>query len=355
MPDIFQTLRIGDLTLPNRVVMAPLTRTRTKGNHVPSHLMVDHYAQRATGGLLIAEATMVAEGHSAFAQEPGIYNTVQVAAWRDVTEAVHARGGRIFLQLIHGGRASHPAYNNDLQPLAPSAIRIQGEVNTPTGKLPYVTPRALLDSEIPLIVEAFRSSAANAKAAGFDGIEIHGANGFLIDQFLRTGSNNRTGRYGGSIENRARLLFEILNAVIAEWGSNRVGLRLSPINGVNDMRDENPLGLTSWLAEALNSFDLAYLHVMRGDFRNQQTGDVLSIARKKFSGVLIANMGYTPEEAIQSVANGSADAIAFGTAYLANPDLPERIQRGVELNKPDPSTFYGSGAAGYNDYSVMHS
>lgn len=353
MTDLFSPLKVGAISAPNRIFMAPLTRTRTIGKHVPSPLMAEHYAQRAEGGLLIAEATMVAEKQSAFAAEPGIYNAEQVAAWKTVTDAVHAKGGRIVLQLIHGGRASHPAYNGGTQPVGPSDIAINGEANTSNGKVPYVVPRVLADDELPSIVATFRSAAENAKEAGFDGVEIHGANGFLIDQFLRTGSNRRTGAYGGSRENRARLLFEILESVIGVWGSDRVGLRLSPINGVNDMIDEDALGLTDWLTQKLNDYNLAYLHLMRGDFRGQQTGDILAIARKNFKGVLIANMGYSPTEATKAVEDGLVDAIAFGTAFLANPDLPERIRIGASLNAPDPSTFYGSGQAGYNDYPTL--
>lgn len=296
---------------------------------------------------------MVMARHSSFAAEPGIYSQEQVEAWRKVTDAVHAKGGRIFLQLIHGGRASHPAYNGGEQPVAPSAIAIVGEVHTAKGKEAYVTPRALTDEEITLYVEAFRKAASNAKTAGFDGVEVHGANGFLIDQFLRSGSNTRQAPYGGSRENRARFLFEVLDTVVGVWGADRVGLRLSPQNGVNDMRDEDAVGLTTWLVEQLNPYDLAYLHLMRGDFRGEQKGDILTPARQHYNGVLIANMGYTPSEAADAVAQGLIDAVAFGTSFLANPDLPERIRLGADLNTPDPKTFYGSDAAGYNDYPTL--
>lgn len=341
------------MAAPNRVFMAPLTRCRTDEPHVPSDLMVEHYARRAGGGLLIAEATMVMEGHSAFAREPGIYSGAQVAAWKRVTEAVHDKGGRIVLQLIHAGRASHPALNGGAQPVGPSAVAIQGDVHTPQGKQPYVVPRVLEDTEIPAIVEGFTQAALNARSAGFDGVEVHAANGFLLDQFLRSGSNLRTGPYGGSVENRARLLFEVVEAVSGVWGSNRVGLRLSPLNGHNDMADADPIGLTTWLAHRLNEFRLAYLHLMRGDFHGQQTGDILTPARRHYRGVLVGNMGYTPAEAQQAVQEGLLDAVAFGTAFLANPDLTERIRRGASLNQPDPSTFYSHGAAGYNDYPTL--
>lgn len=333
--------------------MAPLTRTRTVGAHVPGPLIAEHYAARAAAGLLIAEATMVTPGQSAFAREPGIYNQDQVAAWKTVTDAVHAAGGRIFLQLIHGGRASHPAYNGGAQPVAPSAIAIDGEVHTETGKQPYVIPRALDDGEIPAIIEAFGNAAHSAGEAGFDGVEIHGANGYLIDQFLRSGSNLRTGPYGGSRENRARFLFEILEKATGALGNDRVGLRLSPLNSVNDMIDEDAVALSTWLAGELNNFDLAYLHLMRGDFRGQQNGDILTPARKIYNGVIVANMGYSPAEAKKAVGEGLVDAVAFGSAFLANPDLPERIRLDAALNTPDPKTFYGSDARGYNDYPVL--
>lgn len=353
MTDLFSPLQLGAIRAPNRIFMAPLTRTRTVGDHVPSDLMVKHYADRASAGLLIAEATMVMAGHSSFAAEPGIYSDEQIQAWRKVTDAVHAEGGRIVLQLIHAGRAAHPAYNRGQGPVAPSAIAIQGEVHTPDGKAPYATPRALDDAEIPTYVEAFRQAALNAKAAGFDGVEVHGANGFLIDQFLRSGSNHRAAPYGGSRENRAHFLFEVLDAVTGVWGADRVGLRLSLLNGVNDMIDEAPIELAAWLAEELNGYGLAYLHVMRSDFRGQQQGDILTPTRAHFKGVLIANIGYTPQEAEEAVRSGAIDAVAFGKTFLANPDLPERIRLGASLNAPDPATFYGSGTDGYNDYPAL--
>lgn len=334
--------------------MAPLTRCRAEDDHVPGSLMAEHYAQRASAGLIIAEATMVMEGNSAFWREPGIYSQAQVAGWKQVTDAVHARGGKIFLQLWHGGRACHPLLNDGAQPVAPSALAIENdEVYTPEGKKPYVIPRALEDAELPHIVDGFRKAAENAKLAGFDGIEIHGANGYLIDEFLRDSANQRIGPYGGSWENRARLLFEILTAVSTVWSSDRVGLRLSPLNSFNSMRDSDPIGLFTWLAGELNRFGLAYLHVMRGDLYQIQQGDVLTPMREAYQGVLVSNMFYTPEEAARAVASGVVDAIAFGTSYLANPDLPERIRAGAPLNSPYPSTFYVPGEKGYNDYPRM--
>lgn len=351
---LFQPLRVGALTLPNRMVMAPLTRCRTEHNHIPTLLMAEYYAQRAGAGLLIAEATMAMEGNSAFWKEPGIHTQAQIEGWRLTTEAVHRAGGRIFLQIWHGGRACHPLLNNGSQPVAPSPIAITGDtVRTPEGKQPYVTPRELADSELPAIVEGFRQAAANAMAAGFDGVEVHGANGYLLDQFLRDGSNRRTGPYGGPIEHRARLLIEVIQAVNSVWGSDRVGVRLSPLNSYNDMIDSDPVALATWLGKRLDGCGLAYLHLMRGDFLGQQQGDVLTPVRAVYKGVLIANMGYTAEEAEAAIAAGQCDAVAFGASFLANPDLPERFRRGAPLNQPDPDTFYTPGAKGYTDYSFL--
>lgn len=298
---------------------------------------------------------MIMEGHSAFWREPGIYSQEQTAGWRKITDAVHEGGGRIFLQLWHGGRACHPLLNRGAQPVAPSALAITNdEVHTPEGKKPYVVPRVLRDNELPAIVFGFQTAAENAKTAGFDGIEIHGANGYLLDEFLRDGSNQRTGRYGGSIENRARLMLEVLEAVCAVWGSHCVGLRISPLNSYNSMRDSDPIGLSTWLAKRLNDFNLAYLHVMRGDFFQQQSGDIMTPIRQNYTGVLIGNMGYSAYEADQVIQAGQLDAIAFGASFLANPDLPARIKAGAVLNEPNPATFYTQGAQGYIDYPALN-
>lgn len=354
MPNLFSELQVGPLKLPNRIFMAPLTRTRASEAHLANALMAEHYAQRASGGLLIAEATMAMEGNSAFWKEPGIFSPACVAGWKLVTDAVHAKGGHIFLQIWHGGRACHPALNGGVQPVSASALRITNdEVHTPQGKLPYTEPRALRDDELPGIVAGFRQAAVYAKDAGFDGVEVHGANGYLLDQFLRDGSNQREGAYGGSCENRARLLFEVITAVSEVWGSDRVGLRLSPLNSYNDMRDSDPVGLVTWLAERLNDFKLAYLHMMRADFFQQQSGDVMTPVRAAYKGVLIGNMGYTPGEADEAIGSGKLDAVAFGTAFLANPDLPARIKAKAPLNAPNPATFYTPGPEGYTDYPTM--
>lgn len=354
MPDLFTPLQVGALTLPNRILMAPLTRCRADADHVPSAIMAEHYAQRASGGLLIAEATMAMEGNSSFWMEPGIYSDAQVKGWKAVTDAVHAKGGRIFLQIWHGGRACHPLLNHGAQPVAPTPLPIVGdEVHTPEGKKPYVTPRELSDDEIPGIIAGFKKAAENAKAAGFDGVEVHGANGYLLDEFLRDGANKRTGPYGGPIENRARLLLEVTAAVCEVWGSDRVGVRISPLNSYNSMIDSDPVGLTTYVATKLSELKIAYLHVMRADFFQAQSGDVVTPARAAFKGVLITNMGYTAEEATKAIADGSVDAVAFGTSFLANPDLPARIKAGAPLNAPNSATFYTPGPVGYTDYPAM--
>ncbi|MBJ7259552.1 MAG: alkene reductase [Chthoniobacterales bacterium] len=351
---LLQPLRVGAIEVPNRIFMAPLTRCRAEPGHVPGALMAGYYAQRAAAGLIIAEATMAMEGNSAFYAEPGIYNDAQVAGWSGATDAVHGAGGRIFLQIWHGGRACHPFFNNGAQPVAPSAVAVTGdEVKTPEGTKPHVVPRELADSELPEIVAGFKKAAENAKAAGFDGVEVHGANGYLLDEFLRDGSNQRTGTYGGSIENRARLLLEVIEAVSGVWGADRVGLRVSPLNSFNSMSDSDPIGLISWLGEKLNACSLAYWHVMRADFLGEQSGDVMSVARAAYHGVLVGNMGYTPQEAAEAIAEKKLDAVAFGTPFLANPDLPARIEKGAALNAPDSATFYTPGAKGYTDYPFL--
>lgn len=350
---LFRPLRLGNIELPNRIWMASLTRCRAGLEHLPNALMAEYYSQRASAGLIIAEATMAMEGNSAFWQEPGIYSQAQIDGWRLVTDAVHAKGGKIFLQVWHGGRACHPALNAGKQPVAPSAIAIDDEVHTPEGKLPYTEPRALRDDEIPGIVTGFKQAAINAKAAGFDGVEVHGANGYLLDQFLRDGSNKRGGAYGGSVENRARLLLEVIAVMCEVWDSKQVGLRLSPLNSYNSMRDSDPVGLITWLAKRLNDFNLAYLHIMRGDFFQAQQGDVLTPAREHYQGVLVGNMGYTASEAADAIAASKLDVVAFGTAFLANPDLPARFKTGAELNKPDSATFYTADAKGYTDYPAL--
>ncbi|MDA7868086.1 alkene reductase [Akkermansiaceae bacterium] len=353
-PALFEPLELGSLTLPNRILMAPLTRARADEGHVPNDMMAQHYSDRASSGLLIAEATMAMEGNCAFVSEPGIYNNDQVAGWKKVTDAVHENGGRIFLQIWHGGRACHSLLNNGRQPVAPSPIAITNdEVHTPEGKKAYEVPRELDDTELPAIVEGFRKAAWNAKSAGFDGIEIHGANGYLLDSFLRDSANQRSGPYGGSFENRSRLLLEVIDAVSTVWKSDQVGVRISPLNSFNSMRDSDPVGLYTYLSEKLNARNLAYLHLMRADFLGEQEADVITPIRAAYQGTLITNMGYSADEAAQEINAGHIDAVAFGTPYLANPDLPERFAHGAELNEPNPETFYSPGPEGYNDYPTL--
>jgi len=351
---LLSPLTAGALQLKNRILMAPLTRCRADADHNPTPLMAEYYAQRASAGLIIAEATMVMEGNSSFWMEPGIYSDAQIIGWKAVTDAVHAKGGQIVLQLWHGGRACHPLLNGGAQPVAPSAIPITGdEVHTPEGKKPYVTPRELRDDEIPSIVAGFKKAAENAQAAGFDGVEVHGANGYLLDEFLRDGANKRSGPYGGPIENRARLMLEVLDAVISVWGADRVGLRISPLNSYNSMIDSDPVAVTTYIAQQTSARGLAYLHMMRSDFFQAQQGDVMTPARAHFKGTLVGNMGYTADEAEQAIDSGKLDAVAFGTSFLANPDLPARIAAKADLNAPNAARFYSPGPEGYTDYPAL--
>jgi N-ethylmaleimide reductase len=352
--NLFSPLQLGALSLRNRILMAPLTRCRAEADHVPGELMATYYAQRASAGLIVAEATMVMEGNSAFYAEPGIYSEAQIKGWKKVTDAVHAKCGLIVLQLWHGGRACHPYFNGGKQAVAPSALPITNdEVHTPEGKKPHETPRELRDDELPGIIAGFKQAALNAKAAGFDGIEIHGANGYLLDSFLRDGSNQRQGPYGGPIENRARLLLEVTDAVISVWGADRVGVRISPVNSYNSMLDSDPVALTTYVASQLDARRIAYLHLMRADFFGVQKEDVASAARAAFTGNLIGNMGFGLEEGNAAIASGAYNAIAFGHHYVSNPDLVERLQAGQTLVEPDSSTFYSTDAKGYTDYPTM--
>lgn len=354
---LFTPTTLGDFDLPNRIVVAALTRCRADADHVPTDLMVDYYTQRASAGLILSEATMIMAGNSAFGgREPGIYSEAQVAGWKKVTDSVHAAGGKILCQIWHGGRACHSLLNNGAQPVGPSPLRITNdETHTPQGKKPYEVPRALRDDELAGIVAGFRQAAENAKRAGFDGVEVHGANGYLLDEFLRDGSNQRTGAYGGSIANRARLLLEVIDAAVAVWGAGRVGVRISPLNSFNDMKDSDPLALTGHVAAELNRRGVAFLDLMRGDFFGLQKGDVVSVARREFKGALLCGMGYTPDEGAQADTAGTAEAIVFGHHYVSNPDLVAQVQAGVTLVEPDASTFYTPGAKGYTDYPVMAS
>jgi N-ethylmaleimide reductase len=348
------SLRLGNITVPNRIFMAPLTRVRADENHVATDVIAEHYRQRASGGLLIAEATMVDPNARAFGLEPGIYSDAHAAGWKKVTEAVHAAGGHMALQLWHPGRATHQDLNHGRQPISSSNRPIRDDViHTPSGKQAYPAPRALRTEELPGIVELFRLGAVRAQAAGFDFVEIHGAHGYLIDQFLRDGVNDRTDRYGGSLENRARLLFEIVDAVIGVVGAARVGVRISPLVGYNDMVDSNPAALVEFVARGLQQRGVAYLHLRAAQHAAPAEVELAKLARRIYSGVLVRNGGYTRESAETDLQAGLADAIAFGLKFLANPDLPARFAQNAPLNEVDQTTLYASGAKGYNDYPAL--
>jgi N-ethylmaleimide reductase len=348
-------VRLGDLELPNRVLMAPMTRNRAAAGNVPTELNATYYAQRATAGLIVTEATQVSPQGVGYPGTPGIHTDAQVAGWRLVTRAVHQRGGRIFLQLWHVGRISHPDLQPDgALPVAPSAIAPAGESRTAAGPKPFVTPRALEAGEIPGVVRQFAEGARRARDAGFDGVEIHGANGYLVDQFLRSGSNTRTDRYGGSPANRARFLLEVTAAVSDAWGGGgRVGVRLSPISAFNDMRDDDPEATFSHAAAALGELGLAYLHVV--ELRPVAPGQpyLTPALRRAFGGPLIINGGLDRDSAEAALRNGEGDAAAFAVMFLANPDLPERFAAGSPLNELDRATMYGGGAKGYVDYPAL--
>ncbi|HEY9905055.1 MAG TPA: alkene reductase [Candidatus Sericytochromatia bacterium] len=352
--NLLSPYKLSNLELPNRIVMAPLTRNRAGVGNVPGPLNATYYAQRASAGLIIAEATQVSPQGLGYPATPGIHSPEQVAGWKLVTDAVHQEDGRIFLQLWHVGRISHPDLQPDgMLPVAPSAITPRGEAATYEGMKPFVTPRALETSEIPGIVEQYRQGAKNALEAGFDGVEIHGANGYLLDQFLRDGTNQRTDEYGGSIENRARLLLEVTEAVVGVWGTQRVGVRLSPSGTFNDTHDSNPLETFGYATEALNRFGLAYLHIVEvteADLRHGGTEVPTSYLRDRFTGTLMVNAGYDRDRGNAVIAKKEADLVSFGTLFLANPDLPRRFALKAPLNQPDPITFYGGTEKGYTDY-----
>lgn len=347
---LLQPLQVGTQTFSNRVMMAPLTRCRASEGHMPNELMAEYYSQRATSGLLIAEATMIEEGNSAFISEPGIYNQQQVEGWKLVTSKVHAAGGKIYLQIWHGGRACHPEMNNGHQAVSASALAIDGEVYTPAGMKKHVVPREIPTAEVKRYVDLFKQAAVRAKDAGFDGVEIHAANGYLIDQFLRDGSNRRTDQYGGSLENRLRFLSEITTEVVQIFGADRVGVRISPLNSYNSMKDSNPIELTKAIAQMLSKMNVGYLHLMRADFMGVQKADVVTVAREHFKGALIGNIGFTVAEAEAALSAGTYQAIAFGKPFISNPDLVQRIEKDLPLTEPDTTTFYTPGSKGYTDY-----
>jgi N-ethylmaleimide reductase len=364
LPSLFSPLELGPHQLSHRVVMAPLTRMRAeRDSFAPRRLNAEYYGQRATpGGLVIAEASPVMAAGRGNPATPGIYSDAQIAGWRKVVDAVHAKGGLLFLQLWHVGRVSHSSFHGGALPVAPSAVPIAGAgmmAMTADGKVaPYETPRALETSEIPGIVDAFRQGACNALAAGFDGVEIHGANGYLLEQFLQSRSNLRTDQYGGSIENRARLLLEIMQAVIGVWGANRVGVRLTPYGIANGSGEADPMPLYTYVVTALDKLGLAYLHLIeprssgagRAEVNHQNVPSAMVLFRPLWRGVLISAGGFTGETAEAAIAQGHADAVAFGRIFISNPDLPRRLREGFPITPYNRATFYGGDVAGYTDY-----
>lgn len=346
MPTLFDPLTIGPLTLKNRIIMAPLTRSRAGASRVPNALMAEYYAQRAGAGLILTEATSVTPMGVGYADTPGIWNEEQVSGWRQVTKAVHDRGGLIALQLWHVGRISDPVFLDGALPVAPSAVRPDGHVSLVRPKRPYVTPRALDTDEIAGLIEAYRTGAENALRAGFDGVELHAANGYLIDQFLQDSVNQRTDRYGGSLQNRTRLLEEIVDAVAGVWGADRVGVHLAPRMDAHDMGDSDPRALFTRVAEQMAMRGIGFLALREHPAKDS----LLDAIKQAFGGVVIANEGLTEVLAEDLIGSGRADAAAFGRDFIATPDLPHRFRTGRALNDHDPSTFYTGGAEGYTDY-----
>jgi N-ethylmaleimide reductase len=351
--NLFTPFQLGPYELANRLVMAPMTRSRAGAGNVPGELAADYYAQRASAGLIVSEGAQVSPQGVGYPGTPGIHTDEQVDGWRRVTEAVHAKGGRIFLQLWHVGRVSHPSLQpGGGFPVAPSAVGIEGTTYAADGTMkPFVTPRALERDEIRGIVEQFEHGARAAYRAGFDGVELHGANGYLIDQFLRDGSNRRHDEYGGSVQNRARFLLEVTEAVAGVWGGDRVGVRFSPASALNGMSDSDPVATFAYVAYALNRFGLAYLHVTEP--LGGPEPRITPALRAIFRGPLMANGGYGRETADAALARGQADLVSFGIPFLANPDLPRRLRESAPLNPPDRATFYGGGEHGYTDYPAL--
>ncbi len=357
--NLFSKYRIGDIELSNRMVMAPMTRSRAVEGNVPTPMAIKYYTQRASAGLMITEGSQVSPQGAGYIRTPGIYSWEQIAGWKNVTDAVHSAGGKIFLQLWHVGRVSHPDFHGGDLPVAPSSLPVDGEIFTMEGKKEIVPPRALELNEIPGIIDQFVLGAKNAKEAGFDGVEVHGANGYLLEQFVCDGSNQRSDEYGGSLENRIRLPLAVARAVIDVWGPKRVGYRISPNGSSYSISDSDPITTFSTLAEELDDLGLGYLHVkepiagpmaiLEGVVR------VAPILRQKFSGAFMVNGGYTAELGNEAIEKGDADLVSFGVPFLANPDLPERFKRGAPLNSPDFATFYAGEESGYIDYPNLDS
>jgi len=354
---ILTPYKLGDLELSNRMVMAPMTRSRAVEGNAPGPLSVTYYGQRATAGLIITEGSQVSAQGVGFSRTPGIYTREQVAGWKEVTGAVHRAGGKIFLQLWHVGRMSHPDFLGGKLPVAPSALPVNEEIHTPQGKKMIPVPRALETGEIPEIVRQFRNGAKHAKAAGFDGVEIHGANGYLLDQFLRDGSNRRTDRYGGSLENRSRLPLQVTSAVAGVWGAKRVGYRMSPHFSAHAMSDTNPRETFAHLARELSRTGIGYIHLVEPvGGRLGSTEPAMQMApliRKEFDGTLMLNGGYDARSATDAIESGLCDLISFGVLFLANPDLPERFRRNSPLNQADIATFYTGEETGYTNYPPL--
>ena len=349
MTTLFDPVRLGELSLPNRIIMAPLTRCRASEGRVPNALMAKYYTQRATAGLIISEATSVTPMGVGYPDTPGIWSNEQVAGWRQVTEAVHKAGGRMLLQLWHVGRISDPLYLDGEQPVAPSAIAARGDISLVRPKKAYEVPRALERDEIPAIVAAYGKGAQNAQKAGFDGVEVHGANGYLLDQFLQSSTNQRTDDYGGSLENRARLLLGVTDAAISVWGAGRVGVHLAPRCDAHDMGDNDPAATFGYVAKELGRRNIAFI-CTREHFNEPALTPAL---KKAFGGNLVANEQFTQDSATQAVQQGVADAVAFGRAFIANPDLVARYYRDAPLNELDTKTLYGGGPTGYTDYPAL--
>jgi 2,4-dienoyl-CoA reductase-like NADH-dependent reductase (Old Yellow Enzyme family) len=349
VPTLQDPIRIGAWNLPNRIIMAPLTRCRCSPGRVPNQMMAEYYRQRSTAGMIISEATSISAMGVGYPDTPGIWSDEQVEGWKLVTTAVHKAGGRILLQLWHVGRISDPVYLDGKQPIAPSAIAAKGHVSLIRPHKEFVTPRALGLDEIPGIVEEYRKGAENAKAAGFDGVELHGANGYLLDQFLQDSTNKRTDEYGGPIENRARLMFEAVDAAISVWGADRVGLHLAPRGDAHDMGDSNPAATFGYVAREAGKRKLAFL-CARESLDDPRQGPMM---KKAFGGIFIANQKLTKETGNMLLAEGEADAIAYGQLFIANPDLVLRFAKDAPLNMPDPETFYAQGPIGYTDYPFL--
>jgi len=356
-PNLFTPIKLGALDLPNRIIMAPLTRNRAGPGHVPTELNALYYQQRASAGLIIAEASQVSTQGIGYPNTPGIHTPEQVAGWRRVTTAVHANNGRIFIQLWHCGRVSHPLWQKDHRPqVAPSALAATGMAFTPEGPKPHAVPRALEVNELSGIVADYVAAAQNALAAGFDGVEIHCANGYLLDEFLRDGTNHRTDEYGGSAENRARFPLAVIRAVASVVGPGRVGVRISPTSSFNDMSDSDPENTFGTFARLLAPLNLAYLHVLAPDAHDVANGRhpvPVRFFRTVYPGTIMANWGYTRDTAEAALAAGEFDLVSFGKLFISNPDLPARFRKSAPLNVPDERTFYGGGAEGYTDYPAL--